>query len=223
MKKILSILGILIIIAMMAIFGYIKYQNRETIVDLGNGWKSYHHNKIGITVKVPENAIINRSYNDEHIIFSASFPKGLIRAVGVDRAYYGKWKNKREIYEGRLMQYRNKAKEKVVEENTEYANFQGKKVKIGKIAREVFYDTKLNEKEVFIRHLDEQYEDNQNYYKPHNTLSFIVIAYGKNYFININIQELYKQNPYLNEVPFEKLGNEFVKIIEPYILRIDSP
>lgn len=52
-------LGLMVVFVVFGLVGYIvKSKNKETIVDLGDGWKSYSHEEMGITVKIPEDAKI---------------------------------------------------------------------------------------------------------------------------------------------------------------------
>lgn len=58
-------------------------KSKETIVDLGNGWKSYSHEDIGITVKIPADAEVKAGKEgDKKDYFVANFSKGSISAVG---------------------------------------------------------------------------------------------------------------------------------------------
>lgn len=61
---------------------YENNRNKETIVDLGNGWKSYTHEDIGFTVKIPEDAETKAGkMGEKNENFEAIFSKGDIEGV----------------------------------------------------------------------------------------------------------------------------------------------
>jgi len=84
-KKISLTLGFVLVIAII-VFGLARHSEKnrikEVIVDLGSGWKSYSHEDVGITVKIPDDAEVNArvtGYKNEN--FDASFSKGDIKLV----------------------------------------------------------------------------------------------------------------------------------------------
>lgn len=90
MNKTLLIITISIVAVCAALFfaNQICQKNKEQIVDLGNGWKSYSHEEIGITVKIPEDAEVKtETTGDKNEVFSAVFSKGDISKVGATRGY----------------------------------------------------------------------------------------------------------------------------------------
>lgn len=83
-KSIITISAILVVIAAIFVaYLYIeKNRNKETTVDLGNGWKSYSHENIGFTVKIPEDAEIEAgAIGDKNENFIATFSKGDIKEI----------------------------------------------------------------------------------------------------------------------------------------------
>jgi hypothetical protein len=81
LKKVL-----LSLVVVVAVFGLVWYlardRNQETIIDLGNGWRSYSHEKLGFTVKIPEDAEIEAGkFGDKNENFSATFSKGDIKEI----------------------------------------------------------------------------------------------------------------------------------------------
>ncbi len=76
LKKI--VLSLAVVIAVFGLVGYLmKNRNQETIVDLGNGWKSYSNEKLGFTVKISEDAEIEAGKTgSKNENFTATFSKG---------------------------------------------------------------------------------------------------------------------------------------------------
>jgi hypothetical protein len=236
MKKILSILGILIIIAMMAIFGYIKYQNRETIVDLGNGWKSYHHNKIGITVRVPEDVtydegdIYGGTYKTFYVgVFKITFSNGLVKSIGWEWIKPAdKSQNREKVFQENLESFRRyyRTQKMPKEESCLNDDRVGKRCFIHqhKIGKEI----KIKNKTGFIKYDIKKCtecancKDGDNKCGIERYASVEIPGYKRSHFVSINTDLLYKQNPYLKDIPFEELGEEYVKLIEPYILKVDN-
>jgi len=63
-----------------------KNRNKETIIDLGNGWRSYANENLRFTVKIPEDAEIEAgTAGNKNEQFIARFSKGDIKYV---RAYH---------------------------------------------------------------------------------------------------------------------------------------
>lgn len=86
MNKIISrkIVLSLFFVALVLLVSYylLPSKNKETITDLGNGWKSYSHEDIGFTVKVPEDAEIEAGIaGNKNEQFVADFSKGDIEYV----------------------------------------------------------------------------------------------------------------------------------------------
>lgn len=80
-------LGLMVIFVAVGLVGYfMKSKSKETIIDLGDGWKSYSHERLRFTVKIPGDAEIDAGIaGNKNEQFIARFSKGDIEYV---RAYY---------------------------------------------------------------------------------------------------------------------------------------
>lgn len=92
-----------------AVFSLIGYamvnRNKETIIDLGNGWKSYSHEEIGITAKIPaESKIEYEIKGDKKCCPTAIFSKGSV--VSISSILYSHLPY--NTYEKQLKEYRKK-------------------------------------------------------------------------------------------------------------------
>jgi hypothetical protein len=228
MKKILSILGILIVI-IMVIFGYAKHQNREIIVDLDDGWKLYHHNKIGITVKVPEDVEQRKETMYIGNIFKIVFSRGFVKNIGSEWTNSAdKSQNREEVFQENLESFRRYYRTQKIstEEYCLNNNVVNKTCFVyrSKIDKEVKIKDKIGFIQYDIKKCTEcaNCTGNDNKCGIERYASIKIPGYKRSHFISINADLLYQQNPYLKDVPFEDLGEEYVKLIEPYILEIDN-
>jgi hypothetical protein len=79
-KSLISILVVSIIILTIGMTYW--YKNNPTIIDLGNGWKSYSHPQIGFTVKIPSEAEVKYAVlGDKNNIFSVSLSNGAFSSM----------------------------------------------------------------------------------------------------------------------------------------------
>lgn len=79
-KTLLTLIIIFLIIGIMT--SIFRKLTAEKIVELGNGWKSYSHEKLGFTVKIPEDAEIEAGKTgSKNENFTATFSKGDIKEI----------------------------------------------------------------------------------------------------------------------------------------------
>jgi hypothetical protein len=229
----LKILGGVILIALtmgvIVIFGYTKYQNRETIVDLGDGWKSYHHNKIGMTVKAPEDAEQHKETFYISNIFKIVFSNGLIKNIGSGWIRTAdKTQNKEKVFQDNLESFRRYYSTQKIP-TKEYCQNDDK---VGKRCfihqHEIGSEIKIKDKIGFVQYDIKKCtecvdcKNNNSECMIDRNASVEIPGYKRCHFFNINTSLLYKQNPYLKDIPFEKLGEEYIKLTEPYILEVDN-
>jgi hypothetical protein len=232
MNKKLKILGVVLITAIIiggGFFGYIKYQNRETIIDLGDGWKSYHHNKIGVTVKVPEDAEQRKETMYIGNIFKIIFSSGLVKNIGSEWTNSAdKFQNREEIFQDNLENFRRYYRTQKIptEESCLNDDKVGKRCFIHqyKIGKEVKVKNKIGFIQYDIKECTEcaNCKDDDNKCGIEGYITIKIPGYKRSHFVSINADLLYQQNPYLKDIPFEDLGEEYIKLIEPYILEIDN-
>lgn len=79
-KTLLALIIIFLAIGIMT--SIFRKLTAEKIVELGNGWKSYSHEKLGFTVKIPEDAEIEAGKTgSKNENFTATFSKGDIKEI----------------------------------------------------------------------------------------------------------------------------------------------
>jgi len=79
-KKFLVVFTSVLIVSL--IIYLVINRNKETVIDLGNGWKSYSHEEIGVTVKVPIDAeTVFEKKGDKKERPSVDFSKGPIYSI----------------------------------------------------------------------------------------------------------------------------------------------
>jgi hypothetical protein len=222
MKKVLSILGILIVVAVMAIFGYVKYQNKETIVDLGNGWKSYHYNQTGITVKIPKDATVTKDYSYTKGAHGVFLSDGVIEMVVAQKMVVLQSTHDGNLaYKRNVKELREKVKKGVVKKYTEFGMKNGRKIRIKQTTKEKFCEFLIEDKVSFLRYTDDKF-DGEKIYKLNKDITLIIPGYKRQHSVGIDMDLVHKQYPYLDEIPFKDRCEEYIKIIKPYILEIDN-
>lgn len=133
MKKIKKIgLGLMVVFVVVGLVGYLmKSKNKETIVDLGDGWKSYSHEELGLKVKIPEDAEIEyKVEGDKKCCPTARFSKGPISILRTGLYSY----DSEKAYQKRLSENR----ERVSDESGVWEDFESGRSR--HIYREVLID-----------------------------------------------------------------------------------
>jgi len=77
---------ILIFLAVLTV-SFLGCGNKESATDLGDGWKSYHHKKIGLTVKIPVDSMvkIGSKWGGEAPINNVWFSDGVFSSIESDK------------------------------------------------------------------------------------------------------------------------------------------
>ena len=219
-KRNLIILGIIILTTTVlagGLFWYNKYQNKETIVDLGDGWESYHHNKIGLTVKIPRDAIITVDQADTLWAHKVKFSDGIIDTIGsVKMVALHNTQDYNLTNQIDIAKLRKKVKDGAIK--TRGTNFNNMIVD----TKTRYYEVKFKNKIAFVKEVKRK-KENQKQSSQINSITILIPGHKRQHNIVINTKILYNQYPYLNNMISSKQKiNEYLKIVAPYILEIDN-
>ncbi len=230
MKEIISQKNVLVLFMAIAVFGlvfgmfryYENNRNKETIVDLGNGWKSYLHEDFGITVKIPSDAELeSRVIGDKKNVSMMLFSEGSINAI-TRHDDFGRGKS---TMEQRLKGERRRVLELNKDKEIKKDSLQWKKYT---------KETKIQDKVAFVSF--ENGNNDVNDYSENKTPFFIneISIPGKtaSYYIGIGwnqdyTDKLYEKYPDIDKWGFseeevEKRMQAHIDIIDDLIISVDN-
>jgi len=209
----------LVVFTLVIIFSLTIYlvtnRNKETVIDLGNGWKSYSHEEIGVTVKVPIDAeTVFEKKGDKKERPSVDFSKGPIYSIySVDPV--PNYSKEREI---------EKNKNKIIDIKDRIMSLDND------IQKEIFYkEIKIDEEVSFVSFIERKNKKR----REHSFVVHLVEIPGNNRTKLISFGQLpydfpenfYKQYPQLLEGGFsneelEQRMQDHIEVIKDLIIDV---
>lgn len=215
LKKI--VLSLIVFVAVFGLVGYlVKNRNKETIIDLGDGWKSYSHEEMGFTVKIPADAEIEFEVKgDKKDSPWASFSKGPIASMRALTSYGVDADNQEQI--NQFFKHTGFS----TEDETNW-----KISKNGNRGRSFYKEANIKNKTVLI-YLDE-FENKEKSILKFQVKSVVVI--GKTRKNTLFLDEdtfstkmpMTQEHPHFTEDEIKEFIQKYTKLIDKYIISIDN-
>jgi len=215
-KKSLVIFTSVVIVSL--IIYLVINRNNPTIIDLGNGWKSYSHPQIGFTVKIPSDAEVVYEVGGEKRDYpGASFSKGQISHISTWTAM--KYDGNNEEQNQHYLDFINYTDEKEREWRTYELNR----------GRSFLREFTIDNKQVLVRFEEEEIVDKENDVLLMFTATNILIA-GKTrlHRITLNPNDFITQiivtpdHPHYTQEEIEEFIKKDVEKIKDLIISIDN-
>lgn len=210
----ISIIAACVALVLVFVLGLQKRQNKETIVDLGDGWKSYSHEDIGITVKIPEDSgtSAKKKGEDKKDRFEATFTKGLILASGA-------------LFSGGMEDANNRDKIYLYYESLGYSENEWNITKYGRDRR--FYKDVVVDGKIVIFPFSEV-ENTEKKELKFSLESVHVLGRERRHYLSLNqsyfavVKDMTREHPHFTEEEIENFTQEYINTVSDLIVSINN-
>jgi len=213
-KSIIVLISTILVLAMVGVVFWLWNRSVDTVVDLGNGWSSYSNKNIGVTIKIPSDAKIEKEIDDEFFTHSINFLKGPVKSIGnIGTLMYGN-DIKNGSYDEKVQYFRDE----MTEENNKWSEIaKTTKTRTRYFSREI----KIDNKSVFLNFQEaENLRRNEKYF---NTDGIFIPAENGLYTAWLDKEELKKNYPEIqNTQSNEEYMDEIERIARDLILSINE-
>ncbi len=219
-KSIILSVSVLIVVVVLGVFFIIqKNKNVETIIDLGNGWKSYSNKEIGITVRIPADTETKYELEgDKKEYPTTRFSKGPIALIS-STSFPSPGHT---TYEEEVAKYRKK-----VEENSGAWRTSPRDKSKGIESRDIDKEIEIDGKTAFIQFTEKKNDGQNSHTFTVNDLKIPGETQMNRVLFFSNTDNFYKQYPQLiledfSDETLEQNMQKHINVIKDLIISVDD-